>query len=635
MASPFDLHDYDVNEVAAAHLMGGPADYGITDDEEEEEDEDEDEEEEEEDDDDEDEEYVPPVASPRASHDAPRILTTNSVIVIPDESQNFVEEEGNKRRRTEGGEASCSFAIDGSQGNEWNRTDIDGLFCPICMDVWTNNGEHHICCLPCGHIYGMSCIKRWLQQRKNSGKCPQCNRKCSLKDARKLYASRVVAVDEESQKRIRSLEAKCSALESKGSDWHKKEAGWKKREAALNLQVQKLTERNTYLEQLLLDMQSRQSASVIGNGNSQWRCVSEHSFFGPKYHGKGSICNFEFQKAFDLDGARVFDMDISNQILLIAQKPKAIGGMPLLTKMSLMSPFEMQDILLPSATNVVKDLHISPSNGSLALYSSLGKKLSVLSLDSGNLVINYDLQNPAWSCSWDLNNSHYVYAGLQNGSILVFDMRQTAGPMKSLVGLTSNPVHTVHSLAQTSSLPSGVQTILSASAIGLCQWNIDSEERPLMVPETGNQGVCISLAYCPSSDDIVVSYRPKFDMSTDVPLSQPSPTPLTSGHGVQGTHVLFNGMGSHHFQMVGSSYANVSKIRLAKCVIMDTENQSRLFASWDEVTCDLVLHELPSFRVLQQFKMPALVRDLRYSPSHGILGCLSENTLQLFYSKHS
>ncbi|KAH1238693.1 hypothetical protein GmHk_08G023306 [Glycine max] len=151
---------------------------------------------------------------------------------------------------------------------------------------------------------------------------------------------------------------------------------------------------------------------------------------------------------FDLDGAHVFAMDISNQILLITQKRKAIGGMHLLTKMSLMSPFEMQNILLPSGTNGIKDLHISASHSSsLALFASLGKKLSMLSLDSGNLVVNYDLQN---------------------GSVLVFDMWQTVGPMKSLVGLTSNPVHTVHALAQTSSLSSGVKTILSASVVGLC-----------------------------------------------------------------------------------------------------------------------------------------------------------------------
>ncbi|KAH1078499.1 hypothetical protein GYH30_053487 [Glycine max] len=71
-------------------------------------------------------------------------------------------------------------------------------------------------------------------------------------------------------------------------------------------------------------------------------------------------------------------MDISNQILLIAQKREAVGGMPLLTKMSLMSPFEMQGMLLPSGTSGVKDLYISPSHSSLALFASLGKKLSVL-----------------------------------------------------------------------------------------------------------------------------------------------------------------------------------------------------------------------------------------------------------------
>ncbi|KOM29290.1 hypothetical protein LR48_Vigan641s007800 [Vigna angularis] len=539
MASPIEFADYEENLIVAPQLIGNPADYGITDDEETEgEDEDED-----------DEEYVPGVATPRVSHDTPPSVSSDNVIVIPDETQDCVGEERNKRRRFERGGASCSFATGSSNGSqESDHTNIDGLFCPICMDVWTNNGEHHI----------------W---------------KCTLKDVRKLFASRVVAVEEESQKRIQSLEAKCAALDSKVSDWCKKEEGWKLREVTLHSQVQTLT-----------------------------------------------------QKEIHLDGARIFDMDISNQILLIAQKPKEVGGMHLLTKMSLLSPSEMQDILLPSATSGVKDLHISPSNSSMALFSSLGKKLSVLSLDSGNLVINYDLQDPAWSCSWDLNNSHNIYAGLQNGSVLVFDMRQTVGPMKSLVGLTNNPVHTVTSLTQTSSLSSGVKTILSASAFGLCQWNIDSEERPLVVPETDNQGVCISLAYCPSSDDIVASYRPKL---MDVPLSQPLATPLSAGQGVQGTHVLFNRMGRHHFQKLGSSLANVSKIRLPKCVIMDIESQSRLLASLDEVTCDLVLHELPSFRLLQQFKIPAQARDLRYSPRHGVLGCLSENTLQLFYSKHS
>ncbi|KAL1351970.1 hypothetical protein AAHE18_06G132600 [Arachis hypogaea] len=491
------------------------------------------------------------------------------------------------------------------------------------MEAWTNSGDHQICCLPCGHIYGMSCIKRWLQQRRSTGKCPQCNIKCSLKDVRKLYASRVVTVDDESQKKIRLLEAKCAALESKGADWRVKEAIWRKREAAYRLEIQKL-------KALLLDMERMHFELIDGTQDYQWRSEKEQNF-SLKSHVKASFCNFALQKTFNMDDARVFDMDVSNQILLIARKPRVIGGADFLTKMSLIPPFDMEDILLPSTTEGIRDLHISPSDRSLALYASTGKKLSVLSVQSKNTVVNYDLQVPPWSCSWDLNNSHYMYTGLQNGSVLVFDIRQTAGPMKSLVGLTSNPVHTVHSLLQTSCLPN---SILSASAIGLCQWNIDSEEGPFMLPESDNQGVCISLAYCPSSDDVVVSYRPKFDMSMGTQLSQLSSTPSqVIGAGMQGCHVLFKRQRTDYFKKMGSSNANPSKIRFPKHAIIDIEGQRSLFAAVDEATFELILHELPSFSVNQRFKLPAQARDIRYSRSCGILGCLSETTLQLFYTK--
>lgn len=60
---------------------------------------------------------------------------------------------------------------------------------------------------------------------------------------------------------------------------------------------------------------------------------------------------------------------------------------------------------------------------------------------------------------------------LQNGSVLVFDMRQTTGPMNSPRGLTSNPVHSLNSLLHNSTLPSGSRSVLSASSVGLCQWN--------------------------------------------------------------------------------------------------------------------------------------------------------------------
>lgn len=51
----------------------------------------------------------------------------------------WVEEEVDKRRRTEGGEASSSQ-------NEGNRNETDDFTCSICMEAWTNYGDHHIWC---------------------------------------------------------------------------------------------------------------------------------------------------------------------------------------------------------------------------------------------------------------------------------------------------------------------------------------------------------------------------------------------------------------------------------------------------------------------------------------------------------
>ncbi|PWA45275.1 zinc finger, RING/FYVE/PHD-type [Artemisia annua] len=62
--------------------------------------------------------------------------------------------------------------------------------CSICFKAMTGTGQHRICCLPCGHIYGRSCINQWLQQSQNCSKCPQCKSLCTLKDVTPLYATR-------------------------------------------------------------------------------------------------------------------------------------------------------------------------------------------------------------------------------------------------------------------------------------------------------------------------------------------------------------------------------------------------------------------------------------------------------------
>ncbi|KAI8563274.1 hypothetical protein RHMOL_Rhmol03G0100200 [Rhododendron molle] len=164
----------------------------------------------------------------------------------------------------------------------------------------------------------------------------------------------------------------------------------------------------------------------------------------------------------------------------------------------------------------------------------------------------------------------------------------------------------------------------------------DCALRTFLIPGSENQGVCIALAYCPSSNHIVASFRPKIEMSNDTVVSQPSLSPVTSlmGKGVWGTHVLYKALGNSCYQKLGSTCASVNEVRLPKSAII--YNQNLQFASTNEVTCEVGLQELPSFMVVQHLKSQTHpIRDVKYTHdlSSGLLSCLSEDRLQLFSRK--
>jgi len=66
------------------------------------------------------------------------------------------------------------------------------MICSICFDPWTNNGPHKIVSLKCGHLFGESCIKKWVA---NSKRCPQCNAISKLSDLRHIYVSNIVCLE--------------------------------------------------------------------------------------------------------------------------------------------------------------------------------------------------------------------------------------------------------------------------------------------------------------------------------------------------------------------------------------------------------------------------------------------------------
>ncbi|VDN25161.1 unnamed protein product [Gongylonema pulchrum] len=47
----------------------------------------------------------------------------------------------------------------------------------------------NVVCLKCGHLFGQSCIERWIRRNTKNASCPQCKERARLTDIRRLYTS--------------------------------------------------------------------------------------------------------------------------------------------------------------------------------------------------------------------------------------------------------------------------------------------------------------------------------------------------------------------------------------------------------------------------------------------------------------
>ena len=89
--------------------------------------------------------------------------------------------------------------MDGGGGDE-----DDGVLCLVCYLPFESSGEHRASCLACGHIFGKSCIVRWLA---SSPTCPNCNSVALQDDIRILYTRKIQSIDTSDRDRaIRELE---------------------------------------------------------------------------------------------------------------------------------------------------------------------------------------------------------------------------------------------------------------------------------------------------------------------------------------------------------------------------------------------------------------------------------------------
>ncbi|XP_061231833.1 E3 ubiquitin-protein ligase RFWD3 [Neopsephotus bourkii] len=373
----------------------------------------------------------------------------------------------------------------------------EGDSCAICFEQWTSSGDHRLAALRCGHLFGYTCIKKWLRGRE--GKCPQCNRRAKSSDIVILYARTLKALDTSEQEQMkRSL---------RQEQMLRKQAELESAQNRLQLQV--LTDKCSKLHK---QVQELRALVAQHNANVSEQPVSSRICLPGSLPSSQSQCKYNLEKAFLVSQSgkcRVMAYCDSLSCLVVSQpSPESTlipgCGVKMLSVANLRS-----SQYIPIHSKQIRGLAFGGRADGLLLSAALDNSVKLTSLATNTVVQTYNTGRPVWSCCWCLDDTNYIYAGLVNGSIMVYDLRFTNSHVKELVPQKSRcPMVSLSYLPRmaSASLPYG--GILAGTLEGAYFWEQKAGNcyQPHHLPLEA--GGCIDLQAEITTRHCLATYRP-------------------------------------------------------------------------------------------------------------------------------
>ncbi|XP_025160217.1 E3 ubiquitin-protein ligase RFWD3 isoform X2 [Harpegnathos saltator] len=476
--------------------------------------------------------------------------------------------------------------------NESNIEDSDQA-CPICMEQWTSSGDHRLCCLRCGHLFGHSCILKWLQCCVSANRrCPQCNKKAVERHIRFLYAKKISSKD-------------TGELEKIKNDLHNVTA--EKNNIQTELAQYKI--RVNIYEQKVASMKNR----IIELENQQIE-INTHmnqnvsSLSAKKFHMERSI---DISK----DGeCRILDYNPWYNILVVSQKATNIlftgYGVRRIDPTNLQAK---QFIYLHS--QAIRDITFHSMQPSLLLSVGFDKCAKLMDIQNNMVLHTFQTESPLWSCCWSGDNSNLLLVGAQNGSITRFDIRQISSPVDTLSGQSDRSP--VVSMATVQPNPgSGI----GRGGFIACQLNTcyayESKNSNYLSKQVFLEGPFISVCYDEKSKHALISSRP----NARQPYARHAVCTMERGS----EEVIMCSV-IHTFNA-----GNSQKLLSRPCHIY-TENDT-LIAAHQEASSNISIWSVTSGKQLQILPVSDPVMDLCSFTVHNdlLLASLSSKKLRLY-----
>ncbi len=81
---------------------------------------------------------------------------------------------------------------------------------------------------------------------------------------------------------------------------------------------------------------------------------------------------------------------------------------------------------------IIRDVAFSPKGDETVATAGVDRLLKLTSMHSNTTVQYYQTPVPAWACAWNQDDPNYLFCGLQNGSVYMYDIRSTSGHVTEL-----------------------------------------------------------------------------------------------------------------------------------------------------------------------------------------------------------
>lgn len=363
-----------------------------------------------------------------------------------------------------------------------DENEDDGKLCPICLDNWTSTGDHRICSLKCGHIFGYKCVTRWLESQSKK-LCPTCKKKVGRGDLRFLYARKLIAVDNSELETMRQqLEAVTEEKNRIMMDMSK-----------IMLRERMLNQEIAHLKKHLQDIGSNSSGNYS---------------YASNYSSQQPVVRLYMDKSLEIcrqSGCRVFDVNCNLDLIMTSMKsPNSLFSGYGIRKVNISQYKPLAFVPLHSLQ--IRDIAFHPKNN-WVLTASMDKSFKVVNCITNAMITTTSQTMPLWSCCWDADNEYILYIGTQSGNVVKYDVRRLIEPICSLS--VPGDISPVVSIA---SLPSRPGEEMVHGGIISCKLNslwvfentLNDYKRHILSLE----GPFVSMKYQLDTKQLLVSSRP-------------------------------------------------------------------------------------------------------------------------------